>query len=415
MYGTLVDVSERKAVEQKLHESEAFLDRAGRIAGVGGWQFDLHTRELHWSDQTCIIHDLPPGYVPTLEEALGFFDESDRATLEDAVRRASADGKGWDLELPLTTARRRRIAVRLVGTVEFEDGEPARLIGALQDVTTRKRAIQALQVSERRFRRLFEESLGLICTHDLDGVLLSVNPAAANALGYGIPELLGRRLWEFMPTDLQPFFAGYIEQIKRDHTATGLLRLVARDGSRRTWQFHNTLDDEGDEPYVLGHAQDITEREQQARQLRDWSVRDALTGCFNRRYLAEVADGIARDEPWGCVAIDLDRFKHVNDTFGHQRGDEVLVAMAEFLKRHVRRQDMVVRTGGDEFLLLLPRADEAQTQEIVRRIEADRANAPIGFTLGHAVRRDDTTLDAALAQADRELYAIRAKRPAVAR
>ena len=415
MYGTLLDISGRKAVEQKLHESEAFLDRAGRIAGVGGWQFDLQTRELRWSDQTCIIHDLPPGYLPTLDEALGFYDEQDRATLEDAVRRAAADGKGWDLELPMTTARKRRISVRLVGTVEIEDGKPARLIGALQDITVRKRAIQALQLSERRFRRLFEESLGLICTHDLDGVLLSANPAAAHAIGYEISELLGRRLSEFMPPELQAFFDGYLAQVAREGTATGLLRLVAKDGSLRTWQFHNTLDDEGDEPYVLGHAQDITEREQQERQLRDWSIRDALTGCFNRRHLADVGRSIADDDPWGCVAIDLDRFKHVNDTYGHQRGDEVLVAMAEFLKRHVRRQDMVVRAGGDEFLLLLPHADEAQTQDIIRRIEADRADAPIGFTLGHAVRRGKTTLDAALAQADNELYALRAKRPAVAR
>ncbi|HEY6941787.1 PAS domain S-box protein [Dokdonella sp.] len=415
MYGTLLDISGRKAVEQKLHESEAFLDRAGRIAGVGGWQLDLRNNELVWSDQTCIIHDLPVGYVPTLDEALAFFDADRRAEIEDSVRRAAADGKGWDLELPMTTARKRRIQVRMVGTVEFEDGEPVRLIGALQDVTVRNRAVQALQVSERRFRRLFEESLGLICTHDLHGVLLAVNPAAADALGYPIAELLGRRLSEFMPAEMQPFFDAYLAEVARNGSATGLLRLVAKDGTHRTWQYHNTLDEEGDEPQVLGHALDITERERHERQLRDWSIRDALTGCFNRRYLAEVADTIARDEPWGCVAIDLDRFKQVNDTYGHQRGDEVLVAMAAFLKRHVRKQDIVVRAGGDEFLLLLPRADEAQTQEIVKRIEADRAQAPIGFTLGQAVRRDDATLDEALARADRELYAIRAKRPAVAR
>jgi diguanylate cyclase (GGDEF)-like protein/PAS domain S-box-containing protein len=415
MYGTLLDISGRKAVEQKLHESEAFLDRAGRIAGVGGWQLDLRTNELVWSDQTCIIHDLPVGYVPTLDEALAFFDADRRAEIEDSVRRAAADGKGWDIELPLTTAKKRRVQVRMVGTVEFEGGEPVRLIGALQDVTVRNRAVQALQVSERRFRRLFEESLGLICTHDLHGVLLAVNPAAADALGYPIAELLGRRLSEFMPAEMQPFFDAYLAEVARNGSATGLLRLVAKDGTHRTWQYHNTLDEEGDEPQVLGHALDITERERHERQLRDWSIRDALTGCFNRRYLAEVADTIARDEPWGCVAIDLDRFKQVNDTYGHQRGDEVLVAMAAFLKRHVRKQDIVVRAGGDEFLLLLPRADEAQTQEIVKRIEADRAQAPIGFTLGQAVRRDDATLDEALARADRELYAIRAKRPAIAR
>jgi diguanylate cyclase (GGDEF)-like protein len=166
---------------------------------------------------------------------------------------------------------------------------------------------------------------------------------------------------------------------------------------------------------VLGHAPDITERERQARQLRDWSIRDTLTGCFNRRYLTEIAASVAEDDAWGCVAVDLDHFKHVNDTYGHQRGDEVLVAMGRFLQGHVRRQDAVIRAGGDEFLLLLPQTDEEETLKIVDRIDADRANAPIGFTLGHAVRMPGESLDAALARADKALYAIRAKRPKVAR
>jgi diguanylate cyclase (GGDEF)-like protein/PAS domain S-box-containing protein len=415
MYGTLVDISERKEVEHRLHESEAFLDRTGRLAGVGGWQLELSTREMVWSDQTCFIHDRPAGHKPTLDEAIDYFHPEHRETIRIAVAQSIDDGKGWDLELQLVTAARRRIWVRVVGTVEREDGEARRLVGALQDITFRKRAVEALQLSERRFRKLFQQSLGLICTHDLDGVILSVNQATADALGYSTSEILARRLSDFMPTELQPMFENYLAHVVKAGSASGLLRLVAKDGSLRTWQFHNTLDDEGEEPYVLGHALDITERERQARQLRDWSIRDTLTGCFNRRYLTEIAASVAEDDAWGCVAVDLDHFKHVNDTYGHQRGDEVLVAMGRFLQGHVRRQDAVIRAGGDEFLLLLPQTDEEETLKIVDRIDADRANAPIGFTLGHAVRMPGESLDAALARADKALYAIRAKRPKVAR
>ncbi|MEO7323345.1 MAG: PAS domain S-box protein [Dokdonella sp.] len=415
MYGTLVDISERKDIERKLHESEAFLDRTGRVAGVGGWQVDLRTNEMIWSDQTCIIHDAPRGYRPTLDEAIDYFREDHREAAQAAVKRGVADGKGWDLELPLITQKRRSIWVRIVGTAELEDGKPRHLIGAIQDITFRKRAVEALQLSERRFRKLFEESLGLICTHDLDGVILSANPATANALGYSVTELLARRLSDFMPEDFRPAFDDYLSKVRADGVAAGLLRLVAKDGSLRTWQYHNTLDDEGEEPYVLGHAQDITEREHQARELRDWSIRDALTGCFNRRYLAEIASGLRDGDPWGCIAVDLDRFKQVNDTFGHQRGDEVLIAMGQFLSSRVRPDDIVVRAGGDEFLVLLPHADAAQTRRIVERIEAERAQAPIGFTLGHAIRSGIDSLDSALAQADKRLYEIRAKRPAAPR
>ena len=160
MYGTLVGIDGRKAIEQRLHDSEAFLERTGRLAGIGGWQLDLRTDELSWSDVTCAIHDVPPGYQPTLAEALAFFDADRRGAIEDAVRKGIAEGRGWDLELPMTTSRGRRIWARVVGTAETEAGQPVRLVGAVQDITLRKRAIDALQLSERRFRRLFEESLG---------------------------------------------------------------------------------------------------------------------------------------------------------------------------------------------------------------------------------------------------------------
>lgn len=410
MDGTLVDISERKAIEQRLQQSEALLDRSGRMAGVGGWQVDLESGEIQWSDQTCIIHDLPPGHRPDMPEALGYYAPQGREAMEQAVQRSIADGTPWDIELPMVTAKGRAIWARSVGAAEFEQGKPRRLIGAFQDITFRKRAVAALELSERRFRRLFEESLGLIWTHDLQGTILSANPAAAHALGYALADLMGRPLLDLMQPELHAHFALYMDAISKDRKASGLIRLTARDGSQRIWQYHNTMDDEGSEPFVLGHAQDITGRMNQERQLREWSVRDALTGCYNRRYLAEVSAAIADGDVWGCIAVDLDRFKQVNDTYGHQRGDEVLVAMAAFLTRHARSGDLVIRVGGDEFLMLLGQADEAQTQSIIERIEADQAQAPIGFTLGHAIRHAGASLDTALAAADQSLYAVRAQR-----
>jgi diguanylate cyclase (GGDEF)-like protein len=106
--------------------------------------------------------------------------------------------------------------------------------------------------------------------------------------------------------------------------------------------------------------------------------------------------------------VDLDHFKQVNDTYGHQRGDEVLQEMARFLRGHVRADDAVVRLGGDEFLVLLRDADESALSEAMGRIDQDRAAAPIGFTLGAATFGDGVSLDEGLAEADRQLYAKRA-------
>jgi diguanylate cyclase (GGDEF)-like protein len=197
----------------------------------------------------------------------------------------------------------------------------------------------------------------------------------------------------------------------RKDSEAGMLLVIAKDGSEHVWQYHNVLDDdvEGDDPYVLGHALDVTERFRQESQLREWSTHDPLTGCFNRRYLAELTAEHA--EGWGCIVFDLDHFKHVNDTWGHARGDEVLVAMATFLRGHVRPQDAVIRLGGDEFLVLLRGAGEELTQGVVDRLDADRADAPIGFTMGATTVEPGASLEAGLGEADRRLYKAREGRP----
>ncbi len=391
---------------------EALLERAGRLAGVGGWEFDLATKEITWSDQTCRIHDVPPGFQPSLDEAVAFYDAAARPVMEAAVRRGIANGEGWDLQLPLTTATGRKIWVHAMGIVEWaDDGSPRRLVGALQDITLQRRAISALEASDRRYRKLFQYSPGMICTHDHEGVLLSVNPAAARSLGYSVGEMIGRPLTDFMPPAQRPRFADYLLRIMRKDSDAGMFQVIAKDGSEHVWQYHNVLDDdvEGDDPYVLGHALDVTERFRQENQLREWSIHDPLTGCFNRRYLAELTADPT--EGWGCIVFDLEHFKHVNDTHGHAHGDQVLIAMGVFLRSHVRPQDAVIRLGGDEFLVLLRGAGGELTQGVVDRLDADRADAPIGFTMGATTVAPGASLEAGLGEADRRLYKAREGRP----
>jgi len=285
-------------------------------------------------------------------------------------------------------------------------GRQARIVLA-RDITVRKRAIRALEVSEGRFRNLFQHSLGLICTHDLEGNLISVNPAAARALDVSVGDMMGRNLADFMPPERRAEVHRYLDRIKSRGGDSGLLPLVARDGTLRIWQYHNILDSDADEPYVLGHAQDITERRSYEQKLRELSTIDPLTRCHNRRYLDEHAArlGAAR---WGCIVVDLDRFKQINDTYGHERGDQVLIGVADFLRKHAPDSAIVVRMGGDEFLLLVDAAGEDELAALAERLRTDASPAPTGFTIGCAVREPGETLEATLRRADAALYATRA-------
>src|SRR5262249_18547254 len=126
----------------------------------------------------------------------------------------------------------------------------------------------ALRDSERRYRELVEYSLGLICTHDLTGNILSINPAAANSLGYQPEDGIGRNLREFLAADSRHLFDDYLCRIQEHGRDAGLMRVVARTGSERVWMYRNVLSHGPGGTYVLGHAIDVTDRVAVERTLR---------------------------------------------------------------------------------------------------------------------------------------------------
>lgn len=120
-----------------------------------------------------------------------------------------------------------------------------------------------VELSPQRYRELVEQSRGLICTHDLAGVLLSVNRAAADRLGYAPEELVGRSLADLLAPAVRHLFPQYLDRIRRDATDEGLMLVVTRAGDERIWTYSNVRGREsGGTEYVLGHAHDITDIKQ---------------------------------------------------------------------------------------------------------------------------------------------------------
>ena len=143
--------------------------------------------------------------------------------------------------------------------------------GLLDEITAAwQQAQDAFAKSERRYHDLVEHSLGLICTHDLTGRLRSINPAAARSLGYEPEHGVGHNLVEFLSPETRHLFDDYLQRIRENGQDAGLMRVIARDGGERVWMYRNVLSEEpGRQPYVLGHAIDITERIVAERMLRE--------------------------------------------------------------------------------------------------------------------------------------------------
>jgi len=203
------------------------------------------------------------------------------------------------------------------------------------------------------------------------------------------------------------------------------LLVLERDGAIRDFEFqirradgeirtvidtaYRCVDPDTREVYFQGILIDITDRKRLEERLLDQTLRDPLTGCWNRRYLAEfVARHNDTGGTWGCVMVDIDQFKHYNDEFGHDAGDAVLNRVARFLMRATRAEESTVRMGGDEFLLLLDGADAQSTESTSERLTfmADR-ELLVPFSLGWAARENGETLERTIARADHRLLHAR--------
>jgi diguanylate cyclase (GGDEF)-like protein/PAS domain S-box-containing protein len=291
-------------------------------------------------------------------------------------------------------------------------------------VAARQRAIEALAAGERRYRELFDESPSYICTYDGGGVLASVNPAAAAALGYPRAELTGRKLSDFLSGESANRFQEHLAVLRGRGRQEVLIEVVTREGEERTWLcIQRWITEDGHPPFALGHALDVTERQRAEAKMAHQAFHDPLTGAANRalfddRLALALAQARRHAQRLAVFYLDLDCFKPINDTFGHAAGDCLLKEITHRLQRAVRQEDTVARLGGDEFALLIADIAEADALRLGESLLAAIA-APVEYE-GETLRvtgsigisfYPDSGLEPAdlLRAADRALYRSKAE------
>lgn len=378
--GVQSDITKAREQEQALRESEAFLDQTNRVAGVGGWEFDIASGGLVWSPETRRLHDVPDDFVPDVATAIAFYDEAARPVIAAAVQRALEDGTGWDLELQMVSYAGRRFWAHAVGEVVCEDGRPVRLVGAFQDITARKNAELALAHNTRLVETTLRSIGDAVLTTDTDGTVLWLNPAAERLTGWSHADARGRPAREILALQHEgggeavpcPIDACLGTRAELGPSADTVL--VTRDGAQRfaiEASCSSILDDDGVLHGVVMVFNDVTEQRRMAREMSFRARHDALTGLVNRGELeVRLRESLARadEAPGALLFIDLDHFKVVNDSCGHNAGDHLLRQVAGLLSESVRRDDLVARFGGDEFAVLLQRCPLEKAQAIATAI-----------------------------------------------
>ena len=358
--GTVQDVTEQAVIHEELKRSRAALAEAQRVAQLGSWTLDLRTGAACWSDQQfrCLGYE-PATCPPTYENFLNAVHPADVEAVRNAMSAALAGpSDGYDIVhrvvWPDGSERfvRDRAAVMRAG-----DGRALSMIGTTLDVTEQVRAEARLRQAASVFSSTEE---GVVIT-DPGGVIIDVNPAFTEITGYSRAEAIGKNP-RILRSDRQD--AAFYAALWQSLNATG--RWQGEIWNRRKsgeiypeWLTINAVRDEDAQlvNYVAVFS-DISGIKQSQAQLAHLAHHDPLTDLPNRLLFHDrLGHALSRADRDGSqlavLFIDLDRFKHINDSLGHLAGDGLLQEVARRLTGAVRREDTVARMGGDEFTLLL--------------------------------------------------------------
>lgn len=328
------DITERKRVQDELRKSEEEL----RL-------FNLATNDMFWNRDfsTGSVVRFSTGFKRVFGYAELEIDPTnswwedrlhpeDRQRVIDAIQSAVQHGEktcAFEYRFRRRDGSYATLSDRAY-IVRDELGNAVRAMGAMTDITERKEAVEALRESEERYRDLVENSRELICTHDLNGLVLSANPATALALEYELDEYVGKKtIRDILVPEVRHQFDEYMARLRQDGATSGVMFVKTKSGETRTWEYYNSLRTEGvTAPVVRGMARDITEERRARKALRQSeeryrelfeNSRDAIyLHDMSGRYLsvnsaAVELSGYSRDEILGKKFTDFVSAEFIQD------------------------------------------------------------------------------------------------------
>ncbi len=181
-------VAELHEIQQCLSESRELLNQTGKLARVGGWEIDIQTWDMLWTEATSLMYGLDVGYVPTFEQVVSFFTEEDRPVVREHVRKAIEEGKSFECEFPVSTLTGQQLRLHFMGIPVFEDGACVRLWGVVQDVTRQRDAEEKNRENEELYRLITENALDFIAVTNSEGTFEYISPSVHPISGFTVEE-----------------------------------------------------------------------------------------------------------------------------------------------------------------------------------------------------------------------------------
>ncbi|MGD9170232.1 MAG: EAL domain-containing protein [Candidatus Thiodiazotropha sp.] len=294
------------------------------------------------------------------------------------------------------------------------------------EIAIRKQSEEEIRASEEKFRAMFEMSPLGIARNSLDGFFLEANHALQAMLGYNLVSLQQRRFSDLYVETPIINWAEFISSLQETrHYSLRDVCIKSRDGQARFMRLNGVLVTESDgQESLWSICEDITEQKRSEEVIWKQANFDTLTGLPNRRMFQnnldhEIKNSKRQSRLLALMFLDLDKFKEVNDTLGHDKGDLLLIEAAQRIANCVRETDMVARLGGDEFTVILPNLAKTNNVERVAGNIVETLSQPfdlagsrvfIGVSIGITIYPNDaTSLDELMIQADQAMYQAKAE------
>lgn len=300
-----------------------------------------------------------------------------------------------------------------------------------EELVRQRKLAEELREEQERFRQITEKVNAVIWTMDLSTLRFTyVSPYVSTLRGLSVEEALAETLEEALTPESLVRFNSRVTHNTASYLATGdasvfsdlvEVEQVCRDGRKIQVEMVMSAisDSEGNLRQLVGISRDITERKAEEQQLIYRSCHDSLTGLYNRSFFDTEFERVTHGRifPVSFIVADLDGLKEINDSLGHAMGDRFIRGAATVLRMAFREDDIIARTGGDEFVALLPGMAAREAAIMLARIrscEQSYNNAPDGpvvsMSLGTATALRSGDMARTLADADARMYAEKAER-----
>jgi diguanylate cyclase (GGDEF)-like protein/PAS domain S-box-containing protein len=412
--GMMMDITERKEIEDSLKESEQRFRSIFDNASDGIIIADVETKKFYLGNK-MICQML--GYDQEKIKDLTVMDIHPEKDLPHVLNQFEKLAKGEIILTENISVKRKDGSVFYVdiNTSWITLSGKSYIAGIFRDITERKRIAEALRESEERYRTIFEDSREAIYISSREGKFIDFNQSALDLFGFTREEMIGLDILQIYvnPADRYRFQ----QEIEQNGSVRNYeVKFRKKDGKEMDCLLTSTVrkDIDGTILGYQGIIRDITEIKKVENQLRHLSLHDPLTGLYNRAYFEEEMRRLesGRFDSVGIIMCDVDGLKLVNDALGHYNGDKLLMATANALRESFREGDVIARVGGDEFAVLLPASDSNtieiashRIQDAVARYNSSNLALPLSISVGSALSTETPIIMSNLfKEADNNMY-----------